>query len=59
LPVYMSSYTYNNKLYHFFVNGRTGRVTGDRPYSVAKITLAILTGLILLGLSIWLINKYG
>ena len=59
LPVYMSSYTYNNELYHFFVNGRTGKVTGDRPYSAVKITLAIIGGLILLGLIIWLINKYG
>ncbi|MDR2954894.1 MAG: hypothetical protein LBV43_07430 [Prevotella sp.] len=59
LPIYMSSYTYKNKLYHFFVNGRTGRVTGDRPYSVIKIISAIVTGLIALFLAIWLINTYG
>lgn len=57
LPVYMSSYTYGNKLYHFFVNGRTGRVTGDRPYSAVKIALAIIVGLILLGLFIWFISN--
>lgn len=57
LPVYMSSYTYGNKLYHFFVNGRTGRVTGDRPYSKVKIAFAILAGLILLALFIWFINN--
>jgi len=59
LPVYMSSYTYNNKLYHFFVNGRTGRVTGDRPYSAVKIALAVIGGLILLALFIWFVNSYG
>jgi DNA-directed RNA polymerase subunit RPC12/RpoP len=59
LPVYMSSYTYNNKLYHFFVNGRTGNVTGDRPYSTVKITLAVIAGLILLALFIWFANTYG
>lgn len=48
LPVYISSYTYRNKLYHFFVNGRTGRVTGDRPYSAIKIAIAIIIGLIIL-----------
>jgi DNA-directed RNA polymerase subunit RPC12/RpoP len=53
LPVYISSYTYENKLYHFFVNGRTGRTTGDRPYSVAKIVLAILAGLAALGAFVW------
>ena len=53
LPVYMSSYTYHNKLYHFFVNGRTGRVTGDRPYSTAKITLTILFVIFIL-VGVWL-----
>lgn len=56
LPVYMSSYTYRNKLYHFFVNGRTGRVTGDRPYSAIKIILAIITGLILIALFVFFVN---
>ncbi|MDR0750903.1 MAG: hypothetical protein LBF62_15210 [Tannerellaceae bacterium] len=50
LPVYMSSYTYAGKRYHFFVNGRTGRVTGDRPYSVIKITLAVISVIILITL---------
>mgnify|MGYP003623345171 CR=1 FL=1 len=48
LPVYMSSYMYHNKIYHFFVNGRTGKITGNRPYSVAKITTAVILGLIAL-----------
>ncbi|MBB4036789.1 DNA-directed RNA polymerase subunit RPC12/RpoP [Dysgonomonas hofstadii] len=56
LPVYMSSYTYKNKLYHFFVNGRTGRTTGDRPYSAVKITFAVIAGLIALAAFIWFIN---
>ncbi len=45
LPVYMSSYIYKNKLYHFFLNARTGRVTGDRPYSPIKIAFAIVAGI--------------
>lgn len=57
LPVYLSSYTYRNKLYHFFVNGRTGKVTGSRPYSVIKITLAVIFGLILLAAFIIFINS--
>ncbi|MFV0417302.1 MAG: hypothetical protein ACK5KT_01045 [Dysgonomonas sp.] len=48
LPIYVSSYTYRNKLYHFFVNGRTGQITGDRPYSIIKIVLAVIAGLILI-----------
>lgn len=37
LPVWLSAYRYNNKLYHFVVNANTGEVTGDRPYSWTKI----------------------
>ncbi len=43
LPVYVSAYQYKDKLYQFLVNGRTGEVQGQRPYSWIKITLAILT----------------
>lgn len=56
LPVYMSSYNYGNKLYHFFVNGRTGRVTGDRPYSAIKITLAII-GVITVIILFYILSK--
>ncbi|QMU66795.1 MAG: hypothetical protein GKR88_20355 [Flavobacteriaceae bacterium] len=42
LPVYVSVYRYKNKLYQFLVNGRTGEVQGQRPYSWIKITLAVL-----------------
>ncbi|MCW3465526.1 zinc finger domain-containing protein [Chitinophaga nivalis] len=47
LPVWISAYRYNNKLYHFVVNAATGEVTGDRPYSWMKIVgliLAIILG---------------
>lgn len=57
LPVYMSSYLYKNKLYHFFLNARTGRVTGDRPYSPVKIAFAIIAGIIGLILFILLLNS--
>ncbi len=41
VPVYVSSYRYKNKLYHFYVNGRNGKITGDRPYSTSKILMMI------------------
>lgn len=44
LPVWLSSYQYNGKLYQFAVNASTGEVIGDRPWSWIKITLAILSG---------------
>jgi hypothetical protein len=57
LPVYMSSYIYKNKLFHFFLNARTGRVTGDRPYSPVKIALAIIAGIAALAAFILLLNN--
>lgn len=57
LPVYMSSYLYKNKLYHFFLNARTGRVTGDRPYSPIKIALAVIAGIAALIAFIMFLNS--
>lgn len=37
LPVWISSYTFNNKIYHFMVNGQTGKVSGESPVSAAKV----------------------
>lgn len=48
LPAWISAYRYNNKLYHFTVNACTGEVVGERPYSTAKIVLAILAAIALL-----------
>ena len=42
LPIWLSAYRYNEKVYRFMINGRTGEVQGERPYSWIKITLAIL-----------------
>lgn len=42
LPVWVSAYKYNNKVYQFTVNASTGEVIGQRPLSAIKITLAVL-----------------
>jgi len=46
LPVWLAAYKYRGKSYRFVVNGRTGRVQGERPYSAIKITLAVIAGLL-------------
>lgn len=45
LPVWLAAYKYRGKTYRFVVNGRTGRVQGERPWSIWKITFAIITGI--------------
>ena len=47
LPVWLAAYKYRGRTFRFVVNGRTGRVQGERPYSAIKITLAVIAGLIL------------
>ena len=42
LPIWMAAYKYNNKSYRFMVNGQTGEVQGERPYSWWKIGFAVL-----------------
>lgn len=46
LPVWMAAYKYRGDTYRFIVNGRTGAVQGERPYSAWKIAVAVAVGLI-------------
>ncbi len=46
LPVWLAAYKYRGETYRFVVNGRTGRVQGERPWSGWKIAFAVLLGLI-------------
>ncbi len=46
LPVYSSVFGYNGKPYAFVINGETGKVNGNRPYSKWKITAAVVAALI-------------
>jgi hypothetical protein len=46
LPVWLAAYKYRGRTFRFVINGRTGEVEGERPYSTVKIALAILLGLL-------------
>lgn len=54
LPVWMAAYKYNGKSYRFVVNGQTGRVQGERPWSAWKIAFAVLLALIAAGAAAYL-----
>ncbi len=45
LPVYLLTYTYRDKKYHFLINGQTGKHYGTKPLSWAKIGLAAAAGI--------------
>src|SRR5262249_33598967 len=39
LPMWLAAYRYQDQPYQILINGRTGQVTGTRPYSWIKIAL--------------------
>jgi DNA-directed RNA polymerase subunit RPC12/RpoP len=47
LPVWISAYRFHDRTFRFLVNARTGEVQGERPYSWIKITMLVLTILII------------
>jgi hypothetical protein len=57
LPVWLSAYRYNNKVYQFLINARTGEVQGERPWSAMKIALTVIAGIVLLVFAILLGQK--
>jgi hypothetical protein len=49
LPVYAGAYRFNGKIFQIVVNGRTGEIQGDRPYSFWKLAaLVLLLGFLLM-----------
>lgn len=47
-PVWVSSYRYGGKTWRFLVNGQSGKVQGERPWSAWKIAFAVLAALLAL-----------
>jgi DNA-directed RNA polymerase subunit RPC12/RpoP len=56
LPVYVGAYRFGDKVYQVVVNGRTGEVQGERPYSFWKILGLVLA---LLALAVALALVFG
>jgi len=51
LPVWIGSYMFQEKVYQICINGISGVVDGERPYSMTKIFFAI-TGFLVLSLTV-------
>jgi len=57
LPVYISAYRYKDKRYNFFVNGQSGVLSGQRPYSFWKIFLFILLIIAVISIIVYFANQ--
>jgi predicted RNA-binding Zn-ribbon protein involved in translation (DUF1610 family) len=54
LPVWIAAYEYAGKPYRYIVNGVTGKASGTAPYSVIKVTLAVLAAVAVVITWYWL-----
>ena len=54
LPVWMAAYKYGGKSYRFLVNGQTGEVQGERPYSWWKIGFAVVLVVVIVAGAVYL-----
>jgi predicted RNA-binding Zn-ribbon protein involved in translation (DUF1610 family) len=54
LPVWIAAYEFASKPYRYLVNGVTGKASGTAPYSIAKVALAVLAALAVIGAWYWL-----
>ena len=57
LPIWSGAYRYRAKSWRFLVNGQTGEVRGEAPISAWKVAIAVLLGLAVIGLIIYLIQS--
>lgn len=56
MPVWIASYRFEGKVYAVVVNGQTGVVQGDRPWSAWKIAAAVVAAAAI-GLVLWWLTQ--
>lgn len=56
LPVYLASYRFGDRVFRFQVDGQTGAVRGERPFSAAKIVALVVVLLVIAAIIALLAN---
>lgn len=59
LPLWIAAFRYKGKVYRFLVNGQTGEVQGNAPFSYLKLILVILGSAALIGGGVLLYHLFG
>ncbi len=52
LPIYVFSYRFGASVHRFLLNGQTGRATGTKPLSAARIALVVAAAALAIGLAL-------
>ena len=56
VPVWIATYQYRGQNFQLMINGQKGFVAGDKPLSMRKIWIAIITGIVSISLMVWLLS---
>jgi predicted RNA-binding Zn-ribbon protein involved in translation (DUF1610 family) len=59
LPIWSAAFKYRGKTYRYVINGRNGKIHGERPYSFTKIMFAVIAFVIILGAGLYFLEKSG
>jgi len=54
LPIWTAQFKWNGKEYNYAINAQTGKITGERPYSIVKIVFLIISILLIVGAWVYL-----
>ena len=54
LPVWISNFKYNDKVYQFMVNGQTGKISGKTPISVPKVVITVIAIIVIIAILYYL-----
>jgi predicted Zn-ribbon and HTH transcriptional regulator len=50
-PIWSAEFKWKDKVYDYLINGQSGKVVGERPYSIIKITIAIISLITVIGVA--------
>ncbi len=56
-PLWIGSFKYKGKIYPFVINGQTGKLYGDKPWSWVKIAFASAAAGVILLIVFWLMSQ--
>lgn len=57
LPIWVASYRYRDRLFQILINGQSGRVSGERPWSWWKILRLVAVILLVVGLIVAVVRS--
>lgn len=54
LPIWVSTFKYNDQVFQFMVNGQTGKVAGKTPISIPKVIITVVAVIVIIAILYYL-----